>query len=276
MALQLEIIRQLRRTVLFVSVTLVCFLPSGCGVRIPVKAAPVIEGVGGKGTTADLTTIHPGTSTREEILRNWGWSDTHVNSDRIFVGQVRASTSRSSIVLIAPIPIPYAGTYRDWAVHFLIVEFDDRGTVSNDELIETGQLGHRMIAWLGRVPQPALDLHHSIQLKSSVEFTEPPPVLHRALFFKGGLSLQSDGLELRSEDSNPAPVHLALEQLHKLHGCGIYLPEGSTDVQNFYCLDVSGTPRARSRLSIALSSSDLLTFIRYLMQVAPSTIESNR
>jgi hypothetical protein len=47
-------------------------------------------------------------------------------------------------------------------------------------------------------------------------------------------------------------------------------------VHNFYCFDVSGTPRARSRLSIALSNPDLLTFIRYLMQVAPSTIASKK
>jgi hypothetical protein len=246
-------------------VALGCCLLTGCGVRIPAKAKPVVEGVGGKDTRADLSTIHLGTTTREEILRDWGWSDTHVNCDRLFVGQVNASTSKSSEVMLAPIPIPYAGTYRDWSIHFLFVEFNEKGTVSNFSVVPN--FAAEMVAWVKRTPQPALDMSQPIELKSSFGLSEPVRAFHslHSLSFNGSIVLESTGIELLSEDPKSLSVHLTFDQMHNFHGC---VPECR--------FDLSGMPRARSRLSVSLSDPDLLTFFRYLEQVAPATIASKK
>src|SRR5712692_204083 len=110
--------------------TLVSGFAAGCGVRVPVHATPRVEGPAGANTIVDPSTIRPGISRREEILRDWGWCEAHVDSDRLFLGRVNRSTTRGVNVMVVPIPVPYAGSSRDWEIQNLFIEFDVKGVVS--------------------------------------------------------------------------------------------------------------------------------------------------
>jgi hypothetical protein len=243
----------------------VSILLSGC-FHFPVKAAPVTEGSGGKKTVADPSTIRPGTSTREEILRDWNWCDTHVDSAHLFVGSVRRSASRS-VQMIGEIPVDFS---RNWKIEYLFAEFDDKGVVSRTYFIPSGHLARAILAWIRSAPQPYLDVSHPIELKSVAELSKSWNKWADQRSYEIVILLP-DSIELIHKEAKDTVVRIPSDQLRKFEE-GTYVAEQGGEGWTGFSLGLAGTQRPGNKVNLHLNVSNLVTFLRYLNQVAPSAL----
>jgi hypothetical protein len=248
---------------------LVLLLASATGCfRVPVRAAPKVQGAGGKGTVADPASIQPGKSNRQELLRDWSWCDAHVNLDQLFICQVERSTSRG-ITFVTYIP---AEVSRNWHRQFLFVEFDDRGIVSQVFFVPEDGLVKAMMEWLRRNPQPPLDLRQPVDLRSSsFRLAKGHPNLsgtHTTV--ADSVLLQQESILLRSNQATAPELRLRPEQL------GPFCKPAFVGHQCIRVHELSGSLTKYSTLYMDLDASEAMTFIRYLQQVLPSVTLSSR
>src|ERR1700687_5354390 len=113
---------------------LILLFATGC-FRVPVHAAPQVEGPEGKGTVAQGVSIQPGKSSREEIERDWKWCEVRTNLSGLFLCEVNRSTSRGVAgIIVMPVPLEVS---RIWSRQFLFAEFDNAGVgmTINDALL---------------------------------------------------------------------------------------------------------------------------------------------
>jgi len=240
-------------------------LLGGC-FHFPVKAKPVIEGQGGKNTFADSSTIRPGASTRQEILRDWSWCDTHVDSDRLFVGRVRRSTSRS-VQMVAEVPIDYS---RDWNVDYLFVEFGDNDIVSRTYFVPKGHLARGVLAWIRTALQPRLDISQPIEIKSVAELHKSWTKWANPRSYET-VVLHPDWIELVHKDAKDTVVRLPSSQLRNFEE-GVYVAEQGSEGWTGFSLGLAGGQRPANSVDLHLNVPNLVTFLRYLDQVAPSAL----
>jgi hypothetical protein len=107
----------------------ICIFLAGC---IPIKVATQVKPVTG-GTLEsepDTSVIRVGVTTRAEITQQFGAFDTGWKGERLFLGR----WLRSGIG-VAPEP----RTDRSWAGHQLVVEFDEKGTVTRYQVLSNKQ-----------------------------------------------------------------------------------------------------------------------------------------
>ncbi len=251
--------RRLCSRILVLAIAILCGVAAGCGVRVPVSSKPITQGAGGEGSTSDPSTIRPGVSRRDETLRDWSWCDVHLSNERLFVCRVNRSTTRGVNVMLAPIPIPYAGSSRDWEIQNLLVEFDEKDLVSRNYFVSDNHLPGAIASWMARSPQPVLDLSKPIELHSAaIMLSGPPPVWHSPVIFSGSLTLLANAIDIHSNDAAGISTRILLQQVRKFHRC--------LEPKIAVCLDLNGMPRAQSHLYFALEIPDLLTFVRYVRQ----------
>jgi hypothetical protein len=109
----------------------ICIFLTAC--VIPIKVATRVRPVTG-GTVEsepDTSVIRVGVTTRAEIIQQFGAFDTGWKGDRFFLGRWLRSG-----VGIAPTP----HTDRWWAPHNLVVEFDEKGTVTRYQVLSDKKL----------------------------------------------------------------------------------------------------------------------------------------
>jgi|SoiMethySBSTD1v2_1073268.scaffolds.fasta_scaffold84878_3 hypothetical protein len=73
----------------------IVLLSAGC-IAFPVRMSP--ELLGQPGVSADHTFIKVGQTSRDEVLRSLGWTDTGMRESRLFWGTWKASTSGTVVV----------------------------------------------------------------------------------------------------------------------------------------------------------------------------------
>jgi len=202
---------------------------------------------------ADPTAIHPGSSTREEVRRDWACCDAHVVGDRLFVGSVHSGHGQ---------------------IKYLFVEFDEKGIVSRTHAASPDDIVREAVRW-ARTTQEPLDLSRPIELT--------PPIIffagRRARYFSGPITLYPDGLRIGGDGTG---LQLKPSQLSKFRQCGtskislhaicIGLDAFGFEVDAEHPgtqLDVSGLPEIGSHLRILMKVPDLFVFVRYLQQTAP-------
>jgi hypothetical protein len=246
------------------SAMLLSVATSGC-VKVPVRVEAQTEGPEGKGKLVDPSTIRPGTTTREQVLHDWGWSDSHVDSERLFVGSMRRSTRKDTGFYVgAAIPV-YMGNEREWEIQNLFLEFDEKGVVTKSYFVSDFHLVHELASCAARTSPPALDLSKAIRIKSNINLKSFPPVFHSHYMGNGTLVLAADALEFHPdpEAATTPPVRVAPDQLKRFRDCG-----------KDKCLELRGMSRDYSIAELSLGPADVFTILRYLRQLAPSAISS--
>lgn len=201
----------------------------------------------------DPADIHPGSSTREEIRKDWECCDAHVVSDGLFVATKRSEHGE---------------------IRYLLVEFDDKEVVSRFHVVNPDDMVREAVSWARRTPQP-LDLSNPIQLKPLIVAFAG----WRVHFLSGPIQLHADGIHIGGEGNG---LELKPSQLSRFRQCGamkISLHHTCTGFGAFGVnvdaehpgtqIDVSGLPEMGSHLHILMDVPDLFTFVRYLRQTAP-------
>jgi lipoprotein NlpI len=201
----------------------------------------------------DLSAIHPGSSTREQIRVDWACCGANVVSDRLFIATPPSERGK---------------------IKYLLVEFDERGVVSRSHLVSPDDMVPEAVSWARRTAEP-LDLSSLIQLKPAIVAFAG----WRVHYFSGPIQLQRDGLRIGGEGSS---LMLKPDQLSRFRQCGalkISLHHTCTGFGAFGVdvdeqhpgtqIDVSGLPDIGSHLHILMNVPDLFTFVRYLRQTAP-------
>lgn len=203
---------------------------------------------------ADPAAIHQGSSTREEVRRDWACCDAHVVSDRLFVGTVHLEHGQ---------------------IKYLFVEFDEKGIVSKTHLVSPDDIVPEAVRWARTTPEP-LDLSRPMALTPSIIVFAG----WRVRYFSGPITLYPDGLHIGAE-----ALQLKPSQLSKFRQCGalkISLHHTCTGFGAFGVdvdaetpgtqLDVSGLSGIDSHLHILMKVPDLFVFVRYLRQTAPKAL----
>jgi hypothetical protein len=243
------------------TLSLISLLASLACLRIPRPAAPQVQGPGGSKTAADPSKIHPGQSTRADVLRDWGWCDAHAENDRLFIGSLKFSDEKGIEVSG---PIVYKGGRR-WSAMSLFVEFDENGVVTKSYMdrdrvraISSWVIGHHDL--------PALDLSKPIEIRTRIL----KEGLHLHTWAENGVVvLGADNLEVRSEDKKGhGPVRFMLEQVLALQAVDVSTGEGLYYMQRITFQGAQGWPNLR----LALSPADTVTLVRYLKQVRESAL----
>ncbi len=226
----------------------------GC-LSIPVRVTPQTQGPGGPGTVADTSQIQPGKTMHDEVLHDWKWCDSHLDSDRLFVGSLTRSPEKR-VETLRPI---YAGNERLWELQNLFVEFDAKGVVTKSYYVPTRHFLREITSWVKRAPPPPLDISRPIEIKAEIGTGS---FLHKGWAEHGRVVLAADGLEMRSEDQNgPSPVHIRLEQVEALH----------SDDWSGQHLRIRGVPGG-SNVNLVLKPAEICTLVRYLKQVRESAL----
>lgn len=231
-------------------------LLSGMGcLSVPVHVTPQVQGAGGPSTLADTTMIKPGRTTRSDVLHDWAWCDEHADTDRLFLGSVKRSTSKR-VETLGPI---YAGSGREWDNVVFFVEFDDQGIVTKSYFVRSHDRLAALVSWVHRTNPPPLDLSKPIEISAEIETGS---YLHKEWAKNGVLVLASGGLEMRSRDDHgDAPVHFDLQQIQGIR----------TDYWSGQHLTIHGTP-GWSNVNLALESRAALILVRYLKQTRESAL----
>ncbi len=83
--------------------------------------------------SVDLTFIHPGQTTRDEVRQKLKIIDTGYEGDHFFLGRWSSSTWGGWMVAVGMPPGGFGGGGRVWKSGNLLVEFDDAGVVKRSE-----------------------------------------------------------------------------------------------------------------------------------------------
>ena len=83
--------------------------------------------------SVDLTFIHPGQTTRDEVRQKLKIIDTGYEGDHFFLGRWSSSTWGGWMVAVGIPPGGFGGGGRVWKSGNLLVEFDDAGVVKRSE-----------------------------------------------------------------------------------------------------------------------------------------------
>lgn len=169
----------------------IMLLSAGC-IAFPVRMSP--ELLGQPGVSADHTFIKVGQTSRDEVLRNLGWTDTGMRESRLFWGSWKASTSGTVVVFAIPGAVG-GERNRNWSTHNLLVEFDENAVVSRTREVKEKDVVRELVAWSRQSVSPSSSF--SLLAKQSFEASTGD--------FRGNhhgrMTVRSDSLEFYDRDS---------------------------------------------------------------------------
>lgn len=230
---------------------------AGC-LSVPVHVQPQVQGPESSGLMVDPSVIQPGLTTREEMLKNWGWSDVHIESNRLFIGEMKRSTAKR-VDMLGGIPVEVR---RDWEDQFLFVEFDEKGVVTKSHFVHQNHSYSEMVSYLEDTRLPPLDFSKPYEIPGGFGFRGP---YGSHEYNEGSLVLSADAMEYIPGPKSRVQSRVRIEKSHvkKLHpGLG------------FHSLELRAMPKGQNRLEFDLEPAKAFTFLRYLQQVAPAALRS--
>lgn len=245
------------RRILNLCLVLAAFATEGC-VPVPVKVQPQIQGPESTDKAPNPSAIQPGITTRETIVKDWGWSDVHVDCERLFVGQMSRSTEKWVTTFVG-IPM---GSERDWQNDLLFVEFDERGVVAKDYFVPPNHLYGAMIAFLESTPTPKFNLSSPKEIGGSFDFRGH---LGSHNYRAGKLFLRDDAIEYLTGVAAPTATRVRIEtaRIKKFHLASGFI---------FESLELQDMPRGQHQLEFELKPADAFVLVRYVQQVAPGAL----
>ncbi len=146
--------------VLSVLIAICC---TGC-VVIPIRAPTKPQGASGTGPEKpDTTFIRDRQTTREQIYEQLAWTDTGVNSEKLFVG--RWINSNWGVFWVAASEYQAdSGWSRSWHQQTLLVAFDEQGAVWSHVVLKDTELTRELPAWLAKADPTPLELSPPLEV----------------------------------------------------------------------------------------------------------------
>jgi hypothetical protein len=117
--------------------------------------SPQVQGP--SGVSADHTFIQEGQTGRDEILKRLGWADAGLSQERFFWGRWSASTKGVATVMVIPGAVG-GQTDRTFAIHNLLVEFDEHAIVVRARKVKDGDVFKELVSWSRYPGLPAMDV----------------------------------------------------------------------------------------------------------------------
>jgi hypothetical protein len=231
-------------------------LSAGC-LSVPVHVQPQTQGPNGNGSLVDPAMIQHGVTTREQVVKNWGWSDSRVPSDRLFVGVMKRSTERR-VETLGVVPLD---TFRVWEDQYLFVEFDEKGLVSKTLFTSHNHLYREMLLYVTGTLLKPMDFLQPVEVKGHFGFRGR----HGGHDIQDGgtLRLWPDAMEYvpgpKAKASFPVRIHTS--QIKEFN-----------DGMTFHSLVLSGLPSGHNHLGFFLEPAEAFILFRYLQQVAPDSL----
>lgn len=163
----------------------ICVFLTGC---IPIKVATRVKSVTGATLESepDTSVIRVGVTTRTEITQQFGAFDIGWKGERLFLGRWLRSG-----VGVAPMP----RTDRSWAGHELVVEFDEKGTVSRYQVLSNKEF----LVASGKILESYPDAAGR-PIAFEVVFKFKPDLAGREFLIKAEKVIESAGLSLRYQN----------------------------------------------------------------------------
>ena len=233
-----------------------CLLWLGC-LATPMRVPTHAQGPSGEHGSADLSFLRVGATSRVEVVQQLGWTDAQLRNDRLFLG--RWISSKWVVAWAAGGPYQgVGGAPRIWHTHNLIIEFDEKGVVSNYRLFSDDILAKALSTALGRTQTPALDLSAPVVI--------PIRHYHGRDSRPATLSLARDVVELK-EPGNPSfEFKTAPQAITGLTVDGKHGGDGP-DAQYTNCtLHFSEKTISGKHLSMRLDMPSLVILVQYVAQ----------
>jgi hypothetical protein len=248
---------------------LVCALCSGCLVvpmRAPAKTRTA-EGTDQK-TTADLSFLQVGKTTREEVESGLPWIVTDVSDERFILA--RWAQSKWGVIWgVGGTAAAAGGWNRYWKLHNMVIDFDERGVVQQFAEIPNEELFQTLLERVRRDPGHPLDL--------SVPVEVPVQYVRTGQTFPGKLVLGRDSFafvreqDFKKKKQKPQPFEFEtapdnIRNLHKANRGG-----AESDQPQFWAVRIEFKQAigmgVGKRMDVKIDLPATVTLIRYVAQM---------
>lgn len=252
--------RTARRVVATASLAAFAAIAAGC-VVVPAPMTKRVRGYAGEppNNTVDMKFLRIGETKREDVLQNLHWADSGISEDRLFWGRWISSGSGWAWA-VAGGASSESGANRNWAVHNLLVEFDENGIVNQVHEATDSQLLAQLCDALVRSKVPPLELRNPIEVKAKHQRrTQGDENIV--------LQLERNALEVKKWDDGKHDFRVSPERIERVATSGLGDP--------FFAqvsMHLSQKTAAGSNPSFIMRPADLLVFAKYLQLVHPSAL----
>ncbi len=235
-------------------------LVSGCLV-VPVPA-PTRTSAPPEVKRIDLSFIHPGITTRDEIQEKLAWSDVGFRSELAFVGRWSKSSSATFWMIGGGGPqgvgTGAAGGGRNWTAKTLLVNFDEKGIVSSWRFVPDRDLEttFKQLANREAVPrrfEPALRLSVDHRHNSGGQR------------FPATLTLEEGTLKF--SDGNGHDFEIARTKVSGVSVPRMLKSDQATPDELRFTMEFSEKTKAGNKITLFGSANDFLTLVYYETQI---------
>jgi hypothetical protein len=214
----------------------------------------------------DLTFIHPGQTTRDQVRDKLKLLDTGYQGDHFFLGRWSSSTWGGWMVAVGIPPGGFGGGGRVWKSGNVLVEFDDAGIVKRSEPFDDTKALRVLAPVAENTPLPlTAPLELSVQYWNAVSVGRVPA---KIVLSPGSFDFEELGdRKNKQKFSLPAKDVLRLET-----PISMVVPDPTYTTQRLHCahdLKKLGGPRSRD-INLGLTLPQVVTLMSYVTQAEKS------
>jgi hypothetical protein len=231
----------------------------GCLV-LPVRAPTKTSGASGETAKVQMNFIEAGKTTREEVLRKLGGTESAIEGDTYFVGRW-TSSSWGVLWMVTGNNTADGGWNRHWETRNVLVEFDEMGLVKEYRVFPDSQLLKEFSALVAKGPKRPLDLSKPMEIP--VEHFS----LRREINSSGTIILENDSFEFREADG--AGKHSFKISPNQIRDFSLApMAEGNHPDPHYVkqSIHFSGKTRVGSRITLSVDVPTVLLLVKYLAQ----------
>ena len=242
----------------FVGALLCCIGFTSCIVApVPMTKRMEVSGSASVQKVPDLTLLHAGQSSRQEVLHQLAAIDTGYGGEDLFFGRWVSSGS-GWIWFIAGDDTGAGGYWRNWRVHNVLVTFDENGMVKDLNKVDD----KRLLGTAARLPHSQFysgDLSIPIDMYVRRQFQRPVALL-----------LKADFIAFDHPDPPKIYFHITPREVSRLRLIRCHHPDpGSVQMQ----LDFRGKTALGRRVVFRIAPPDLLRLTEYLQTANPTALQ---
>ena len=236
----------------------------GC-VVLPVRAPTHTSGASGETEKVELKFIEAGKTTRDEVLRKLGGTETAIEGDTYFVGRW-ASSSWGVLWMVAGNNTGAGGWDRHWGIHNVLVEFDEQGLVKNYRVFPDSQLIKELSALVAKGPKHPLDLSEPMEIRVE-HYT-----LRQEINPSGTIVLENDSFEFR--EAGGTGKHSFKISPNQIRDFSL-TPQSEGDHPDPHTvrqtIHFSGKTRVGGKITFRVDVPTVLLLVKYLAQTRSKT-----
>jgi hypothetical protein len=257
--------------------TALCLLLTGC-LMAPIPVKMRVEGAMNapeKGYKPDTAFIHVGQTSKAEVSQTLAWANVQLKSERLFMARWISSSS-STIWMVGGNGGGMAGGERNWNIHTLVVEFDEKDVVRRVATIGEEDLASQLVVWAMEAGEPQPDLSKHIEL--SIEHHHRPGKGNNGTAYRSAkLILSPETFEMLEPDEPKHSFTLPRTKLGAMEGAGIFgkdphpFPSLVDETIHFNQRTAVG-----SKMTFRLQAADLLVLAQFLDKIPSQALNLRR